>query len=177
MEFKELSIPDVLLVKPNVFEDKRGFFMESYQINKFKLGGIDSTFVQDNHVKSKQKTLRGLHLQINYPQAKLLRCIKGKIFDVAVDVRKDSPYYGKWVGEELSEHNKYQLFIPKGFAHGYCVLSEISEIVYKCSDIYHPEDESGFIWNDPEIGIQWPLDNPILSERDNNNPLLRDLYK
>ena len=168
MEFKQLLIPQVILVKPTVLEDHRGFFMESYHIEKFKLGGINSTFVQDNHAKSIQNTLRGLHFQVKFPQAKLLRCLKGKVFDVAVDIRKDSPYYGKWVGEELSEDNKYQLFIPEGFAHGYYVISEIAEIAYKCSEIYHPDYEQGIIWNDPEIGIQWPVLNPILSTKDKN---------
>ena len=140
--------------------------MESYHVEKFMLGGIDSIFVQDNHIKSLQNTLRGLHFQVQFPQAKLLRCLKGKVFDVAVDIRKDSPSYGQWVGKELSEDNKYQLFIPEGFAHGYYVMSNTAEISYKCSDIYHPEDEQGIIWNDPGIGIQWPGTNPILSKKD-----------
>ena len=168
MEFKQLLIPEVILVKPTIAEDHRGFFMESYHIEKFKLGGISCTFVQDNHAKSVQNTLRGLHFQYKYPQAKLLRCLKGKVFDVAVDIRKDSPFYGKWIGEELSEDNKYQLFIPAGFAHGYYVMSETAEIAYKCSQIYHPEDEQGIVWNDPGIGIEWPGLNPILSKKDVN---------
>ena len=168
MEFKQLSIPEVILVKPVIFDDQRGFFMESYHIEKFKLGGINSTFVQENHSKSVQNTLRGLHFQVQFPQAKLLRCLKGKIFDVAVDIRKDSPSFGKWLGEELSEYNKYQLFIPAGFAHGYYVMSETAEVTYKCSEIYHPEDEQGIAWNDPKIGIQWPGLNPILSKKDAN---------
>ena len=118
MKFVQTAIPDVILVKPTVIEDHRGFFMESYHIEKFKLGGIDCTFVQENHAKSVQNTLRGLHFQVKYPQAKLLGCLQGKVFDVAVDIRKDSPYFGKWVGEKLSEDNKFQLFIPQGFAHG-----------------------------------------------------------
>jgi dTDP-4-dehydrorhamnose 3,5-epimerase len=174
MEFIQTEIPDVILVKPSVIKDHRGFFMESYHIEKFSMGGIDCTFVQDNHAKSIQNTLRGLHFQVNFPQAKLLRCLKGKVFDVAVDIRKNSPFYGKWVGEELSEENKYQLFIPEGFAHGYYVLSETAEITYKCSEVYHPEDEQGFRWDDPEIGIEWPETEPILSRKDQLLPFLKD---
>ena len=174
MEFIQTEIPDIILVKPSVIKDHRGFFMESYHIEKFSMGGIDCTFVQDNHAKSIQNTLRGLHFQVNFPQAKLLRCLKGKVFDVAVDIRKNSPYYGKWVGEELSEENKYQLFIPEGFAHGYYVLSETAEITYKCSEVYHPEDEQGLRWDDPEIGIEWPETEPILSRKDQLLPFLKD---
>ena len=175
MEFKQLSIPEVILVKPTIFNDHRGFFMESYHIEKFKMGGINNTFVQDNYVKSVQNTLRGLHFQALFPQAKLLRCLKGKVFDVAVDIRKDSPHFGKWVGLELSEENKYQLFIPEGFAHGYYVLSETALFQYKCTDIYHPEDEYGIAWDDPDIGIDWPLIEPglvLLSEKDKELPML-----
>ena len=173
MEFKQLSIADIILIKPSIFEDHRGFFMESYHIEKFILGGIDCTFVQDNHIKSVQNTLRGLHFQVQFPQAKLLRCLKGKIFDVAVDIRQNSSNYGEWVGEELSEDNKYQLFIPEGFAHGYYVLSESAEIAYKCSEIYHPEDEDGIKWDSPDLGIDWPCTLPILSEKDANLHTLR----
>ena len=174
MEFIQTEIPDVILVKPSVIKDHRGFFMELYHIEKFSMGGIDCTFVQDNHAKSIQNTLRGLHFQVNFPQAKLLRCLKGKVFDVAVDIRKNSPFYGKWVGEELSQENKYQLFIPEGFAHGYYVLSETAEITYKCSEVYHPEDEQGFRWDDQEIGIEWPETEPILSRKDQLLPFLKD---
>ncbi len=175
MEFIQTAIPDVILIKPKVIEDQRGFFMESYHIEKFALGGIDYTFVQDNHAKSVQNTLRGLHFQVNFPQAKLLRCLRGKVFDVAVDIRKDSSTFGKWIGEELSEENKYQLFIPEGFAHGYYVLSESAEIAYKCSEIYHPEDEQGLRWDDPDIGIEWPGIDPIMSEKDQQLPFLKDI--
>ena len=149
--------------------------MESYQIEKFKLGGIDCTFVQDNHVKSLQNTLRGLHFQTFYPQAKLLHCLNGKVFDVAVDFRINSRYFKKWVGVELSEDNKFQLYIPEGFAHGYYVMSETAEIAYKCSDIYHPEYEKGIRWDDPKIGIEWPGTKPVLSDRDINLPMLHSL--
>ena len=174
MKFIQTEIPDVILVKPTVIKDQRGFFMESYHIEKFKIGGIDCAFVQDNHAKSVQNTLRGLHFQIKYPQAKLLRCLKGKVFDVAVDLRKDSPYYRHWVSEELSEDNKCQLFIPAGFAHGYYVLSETAEITYKCSEIYYPEDERGLQWDDPDIAIDWPGIDPILSEKDRQLCHLKD---
>ena len=177
MEFNELSIPEIILVKPTVFEDNRGFFMEYYNYDKFHSGRIKCKFVQDNHAKSVQNTLRGLHFQVQYPQAKLLRCLRGKVFDVAVDIRKDSPYFGKWVGIELSELNKFQLYIPEGFAHGYYVMSKKSEIAYKCSAIYHPEDEKGILWNDPDIGVEWPGSSPILSEKDKNLPFLNKLEK
>ena len=175
MEFIQTKISEVILVKPNVIEDHRGFFMESYHIEKFTIGGIKCKFVQDNHAKSVQNTLRGLHFQINFPQAKLLRCLKGKVFDVAVDIRKDSSTYGKWVGEILSDENKHQLFIPAGFAHGYYVMSETAEIAYKCSEIYHPEDELGLRWNDPDIAIEWPTLDPILSNKDAMLPFLADI--
>ena len=168
MEFVQTEIQDVILVKPTVIEDHRGFFMESYHIEKFNIGGIDCTFVQDNQSKSIHNTLRGLHFQVKYPQAKLIRCLKGQVFDVAVDIRPDSPFFGKWMGEELSADNKYQLYIPEGFAHGYYVMSETAEIAYKCSEIYHPEDEQGIRWDDPIIGVQWPGLNPVLSDKDAN---------
>ena len=177
MEFIQTDIPDVILIKPKVIEDPRGSFMESYHIEKFNLGGIKSIFVQDNNVRSVKNTLRGLHFQIKYPQAKSIRCLKGKIFDVAVDIRQDSPYYSRWIGAELTEENKYQLFIPEGFAHGYYVMSKTAEISYKCSTIYHPEDEQGIIWNDRTIGINWPGDNPLLSAKDQSLPLLKKHYK
>ena len=175
MEFIQTKISEVLLVKPIVIEDHSGLFMESYLIEKFTIGGIKCKFVQDNHAKSVQNTLRGLHFQVNFPQAKLLRCLKGKVFDVAVDIRKDSSTYGKWVGEILSDENKHQLFIPAGFAHGYYVMSETAEITYKCSEIYHPEDELGLRWNDPDIAIEWPALDPILSNKDAMLPFLADI--
>mgnify|MGYP001380279820 FL=1 len=177
MKFIQTNISEVILVKPDVIEDHRGFFMESYHIEKFTVGGIECEFVQDNHAKSVQNTLRGLHFQVNFPQAKLLRCLKGKVFDVAVDIRKDSLTYGKWVGEILSDENKHQLFIPAGFAHGYYVMSETAEIAYKCSEIYRPEDEQGIRWADPDIAIKWPAQDPILSDKDANLPVLADFNK
>ena len=177
MEFIQTKIPEVILVKPNVIEDHRGYFMESYHIEKFTIGGIKCKFVQDNFVKSVYNTLRGLHFQINFPQAKLLRCLKGKVFDVAVDIRKDSPTYGKWVGEVLSDNNKHQLFIPNGFAHGYYVMSETAEIIYKCSEIYHPEDERGIRWDDPDIRVEWPGNSPVLSKKDQILPFLKNIHE
>jgi len=171
VKFTKLQLPEVILVESPKFNDDRGYFSETYHIDTFKAGGIDLPFVQDNHVKSKKNVLRGLHFQVNFPQGKLVRCISGEIFDVAVDIRKDSPSFGKWVGEVISEHNRRQLYIPPGFAHGYCVLSDESEVLYKCTDVYHPNDEKGIAWNDPQIGIKWPINTPVLSEKDRNNVL------
>tara|TARA_B100000945_G_C20249020_1_gene533596 strand:- start:175 stop:717 length:543 start_codon:yes stop_codon:yes gene_type:complete len=175
MKFIKTEIQDVILIQPELIVDNRGYFMESYQIEKFKLNNIESIFVQDNYVKSSKNTLRGMHFQYNFPQAKLIRCLKGKIFDVAVDLRKNSSNFGKWLGIELSEKNKYQLFIPEGFAHGYCVLSDSAEIVYKCSNIYYPEYEYGIIWDDKDLGINWPINNPNLSLKDRNLSKFKDL--
>lgn len=177
MKFKPASIPGVLMVEPDVFRDKRGFFFESYHKEKYKKGGIDVEFVQDNHSKSARGTLRGLHGQTSYPQAKLVRVLQGEIFDVAVDVRNDSPTFKRWVGERLSASNQKQLFIPAGFAHGFCVLSETADVEYKCSDFYHPEDEFSLLWNDPDIGIEWPVSNPVLSKKDASAKTLAEMYR
>lgn len=172
-DFKRLEIPDVILVKPKVFDDKRGFFMETYEYSEFEQNGIDCKFVQDNHSKSKKDVLRGLHYQLNpKAQGKLVRVLKGKIFDVAVDIRKDSPYYGKWVGCILSEENRGMIYIGPGFAHGFCVMSDMAEIMYKASNSYSSEHDRGIIWNDPEIGIKWPIKKPVLSEKDAGFPIL-----
>ena len=174
--FKKLSIPEVVLVEPRIFEDERGFFMENYKYSEFADFGIKDKFVQDNHSKSARNVLRGLHFQtLPKAQAKLVRCIKGEIFDVAVDIRKGSPTYGKWVGEILSEENKKELFIPVGFAHGFCVLSDEAEIIYKSSDEYFPENERAIAWNDPTINISWPTKSPIVSEKDAGNGLLGEV--
>lgn len=157
-KFIETDIDGVFIVEPTVFGDNRGFFMETFNENDFKEAGYDLKFVQDNQSKSSKGVLRGLHFQINKPQGKLVRVIKGEVFDVGVDLRKNSKTYGNWVGVILSEENKKQLFIPEGFAHGFLVLSEEAEFVYKCTDFYDGDDESGIIWNDPEIAIDWPLD-------------------
>ena len=168
-KFTETGIEDMFVVEPTVFEDNRGYFMETFQENDFKEAGHDLTFVQDNQSKSSKGVLRGLHLQLNYPQGKLVRVIKGEVFDVGVDLRGDSPTYGKWYGEILSEENKKQIYIPPKFAHGFLVLSDEAEFVYKCTEFYHGEDESGIKWDDEEIGIDWPLDGIdeiILSDKD-----------
>ncbi len=163
------GIEGLKIISPAVFGDARGYFMETYNYNDFKEAGIPEVFVQDNQSASKRGVLRGLHFQIQHPQAKLVRVIRGEVFDVAVDLRKDSPTYGQWHGEILSEENKKQFFVPKNFAHGFLVLSEYAEFCYKCTDFYHPGDEGGIIYNDPAIGIQWPIPEGmklIFSEKD-----------
>lgn len=174
--FKRLEIPEVVVVEAKSFSDERGFFLESFKESDFISNGIDTKFVQDNISHSIKNVLRGLHYQKNpKAQAKLIIPIKGKIFDVAVDIRKGSPSFGKWVGEILSEDNHKSLFVPKGFAHGFCVLSDEATVLYKINQIYSPEHESGIIWNDPELNISWPIDEPILSKKDQALPLLKKL--
>ena len=174
-EFKRLKIPDVILIKPLVFEDERGFFMETYKKSDFEKAGIKGDFIQDNHSKSKYGVLRGLHFQREpYAQAKIVRAVRGVIYDVAVDLRRNSPTFGKWVGVILSEYNKWQLYIPRGFAHGFLVLSDVAEVVYKVDNVYAPDYEGGIIWNDPGISIDWPVDDPIVSEKDRKWPTLRE---
>lgn len=170
-KFTYTEIEGVFIAEPAVFPDERGYFMETYNENDFKEEGIDLTFVQDNQSKSSKGVLRGLHFQKTQPQGKLVRVISGEVFDVAVDLRKASQTYGKWVGVILSAENKKQLFIPKGFAHGFVVLSDEAEFVYKCTDFYKGDDEGGILWNDPDIGIEWPIEdigeeNILLSEKD-----------
>jgi len=169
------AIPEVLLLTPQVFEDERGFFMETYQAEKFAAFGIQASFVQDNHSRSKQGVLRGLHYQIHQPQGKLVRAVAGEIFDVAVDIRRFSPTFGKWIGFRLSAENKQQLWIPAGFAHGYYVLSEWAEFSYKATDYYAPQWERTILWNDSDIAIEWPLvtNAPLLlSSKDRDGVLL-----
>ena len=151
------GIEGLCIIKPAVHGDNRGYFMETYNSRDMQEAGIDRVFVQDNQSCSTKGVLRGLHFQKEYPQAKLVRAVKGSVFDVAVDLRSDSKTYGKWYGVELTEENKIQFLIPEGFAHGFLVLSEHAEFVYKCSDFYHPNDEGGLIWNDPDIGVEWPI--------------------
>ena len=163
------EIEGLKVITPQVHGDARGYFMETYQYNDFKEAGVDVVFVQDNQSASKKGVLRGLHFQINHPQDKLVRVIKGEVFDVAVDLRKGSPTFGQWHGVLLSEENKKQFFVPKGFAHGFLVLSDYAEFCYKCSDFYHPGDEGGLKYNDPDIGVEWPIEEGmelIMSDRD-----------
>ena len=170
------SLEGVLIIEPRVFKDNRGFFLETYNQNKYQKSGINRRFVQDNLSYSVSGTLRGLHFQIRHPQAKLVQVITGEIFDVAVDIRKDSPTFGKWTGVVLSEQNKRQLFIPEGFAHGFCVLSNTAHFLYKCSDFYAPDDEGGITWSDPDIGIEWAVKDPVISEKDKHYPRLCELF-
>ena len=169
MQFTRLDLPDVMLIEPSVFEDQRGFFLESYHKEQFAAAGLDADFVQDNHSGSRQGSLRGLHYQIRQPQGKLVRVIAGDAFDVAVDLRQASPTFGRWVGALLSADKKNQLWIPPGFAHGFYVLSTWAEVLYKATEYYAPQWERSLLWNDPALGIAWPLraaEAPLLSEKD-----------
>ena len=166
------AIPEVLIIEPDVLKDDRGFFLESYHRLKFSELGIRDQFVQDNHAMSGRGILRGLHYQIKHQQAKLCRVIRGEVFDVAIDIRRGSPYFGKAVSTVLSAENMLQIYIPAGFAHGYLVLSETAEFLYKCSDFYYSEFDRGILWNDPALGINWGVDNPRLSAKDRNHPPL-----
>ena len=172
MNVTESRLKGVYLIKPRVFEDPRGFFLETYNQDRYTQHGIDVDFVQDNYARSTRGILRGMHYQIKQGQDKLVWVPQGEVFDVAVDLRKDSPTFGQWDGYFLSSKNKHQLFVPVGFAHGYCVTSDTADFMYKCSSFYHPEDEGGLIWNDPKVGIEWPIEDPVLSEKDQNNPTL-----
>ena len=175
---EKTPIEGLYVITPTVFGDNRGYFMETYNIADFKEAGIDCVFVQDNQKTKKKGVIRGLHFQINYPQDKLVRVIRGEVFDVAVDMRKGSKTYGQWYGVRLSEENKKMFFIPKNFAHGFLVLSDHAEFTYKCTELYHPNDEGGIIYNDPDIGINWPVDEGmelIFSEKDKKWPTLKEL--
>lgn len=173
--FIETSIKDVVIIEPKKYGDNRGYFMETYKKSDFKAAGLDYNFVQDNQSKSKAGVLRGLHFQKTYPQAKLVRCIEGEVFDVCVDLRKGSPTYGKWEGVILSAEKGNQFMISRGFAHGFVVLSETATFCYKCDELYHPEDEGGIMWNDPEVGVEWPYKGePLLSEKDKKHPSLKE---
>ena len=168
MKISPTRISEVLVLEPDVYADKRGYFMETFRSSYLTKHGVELNFVQDNQSQSRIGTLRGLHYQLEFPQGKLVRVISGTVFDVAVDIRKSSSTFGKWVGETLSAENKKQLWIPPGFAHGFLVLSNSAELFYKCTEYYHPEDDHSLLWNDPAVGIEWPLQNrePILSEKD-----------
>ncbi|WP_353572437.1 dTDP-4-dehydrorhamnose 3,5-epimerase [Candidatus Albibeggiatoa sp. nov. BB20] len=176
MKVTRLDIPEVVLIEPKVFGDERGFFLESFNVQRYaELAGIDAHFVQDNHSRSAKNVLRGLHFQKQHPQGKLVQVSSGAVFDVAVDIRKDSTTFGQWVGATLTAEAHNQLYVPPGFAHGFCVLTDTADFHYKCTDYYHPEDEGSLIWNDPDIGIEWPIDAPVLSGKDAQAKCLKDL--
>jgi dTDP-4-dehydrorhamnose 3,5-epimerase len=175
MKVLETALPGVLIIEPRVFGDARGFFLESYQAERYRSIGIDLPFVQDNHSRSARGVLRGLHFQRSRPQGKLVSVSRGAVYDVAVDINPASPTCGQFVAVELSDENHRQLWIPPGYAHGFCVLSEIADFQYKCTDYYAPEDEGGLLWNDPQVNIPWPLEQPLLSAKDRLNPTLAQL--
>lgn len=177
MKATPTKIKEVLVIEPTVYEDQRGFFFESYNQKEYKHIGIKENFVQDNHSRSIKNTLRGLHYQINPGQGKLVRVVVGEVFDVAVDIRFGSPTFGEWVGHFLTAHNKKQMYIPVGFAHGYCVVSDVAEFEYKCTTFYSPKDERGIIWNDPNLAIEWPVQNPLLSQKDKLNPKFKQIER
>lgn len=175
MRLVATTLPGVVVIEPDVHRDGRGFFLETYRADKYRAAGIEAPFVQDNHSRSVERTVRGLHLQLRHPQGKLVRVIAGSIYDVAVDVRRGSPTFGSWFGVALSADNFLQCYVPPGFAHGFCVTSAVAEVEYKCTDVYDPASEIGIAWNDPALGIPWPVADPILSARDQANPRLADV--
>ena len=177
MRFLPTEIPGICIIEPEVHRDDRGYFLESYHLDKFRRAGITQPFVQDNHTKSVGGTIRGLHLQLRHPQGKLIRVIEGEVFDVAVDVRLGSPTFGRWVGLTLSAENFRQCYVPPGFAHGFCTVSPVAQVVYKCTTIYDPTAEIGVVWNDPTLAIQWPIAEPRLSPRDRSLPPLSDVLE
>lgn len=170
------SFEGLMLIEPRCYHDERGFFLESYEQERYQAVGILDEFVQENHSRSSQNVLRGLHFTQKKPQAQILTVMRGKIFDVVVDVRKDSPTFKKWFGTELSDEGVRQIYMAHGFAHGFCVLSEFADLHYKVSQRYDPGDDGGLLWNDPDIGIEWPISKPIISDRDQNHPTLRELF-
>ena len=174
MRVTALDHPEVLLIEPDVFADARGFFMETFHADKFARQGLPSRFLQDNHSRSVRGVLRGLHYQLHHPQGKLVRVVSGEVFDVAVDIRKGSPMFGKWVGAVLSGDNQRQMYVPPGFAHGFCTVSEQADFLYKCTDLYAPGDEYGIAWDDPDLAIAWPQLDYLLSDKDLKNPKLSD---
>jgi dTDP-4-dehydrorhamnose 3,5-epimerase len=175
MKIIPTSIEKILIIEPDVFKDHRGFFMETYHQKRYQELGVNRVFVQDNLSFSRQGTLRGLHYQIQNPQAKLVQVISGEIYDVAIDIRAGSPSFGQWVGVHLSDKNNRQLFIPEGFAHGFCVLSDTALFSYKCSKLYAPDDESGILWSDSSLNIDWPIKTPTISDKDSRYPTLSDV--
>jgi dTDP-4-dehydrorhamnose 3,5-epimerase len=175
MKVVSTALDGVLIIEPRVFEDSRGFFMETFHRKRYAEQGIRVEFCQDNLSASSRGTLRGMHYQVRHAQAKLVQVLQGEVYDVVVDIRRGSPTLGRWVGLTLSQRNRHQVFIPRGLAHGFCVISQTATFVYKCSDFYSPEDEAGVLWNDPDLGIDWPVSAPILSEKDARLPRLRDI--
>jgi dTDP-4-dehydrorhamnose 3,5-epimerase len=175
MKIIATSIPEVIVFEPQVFSDNRGHFQETYQAQKYQEAGVPKPFVQDNQSYSIAKVLRGLHFQLAHPQGKLVRVTKGEVFDVAVDLRKSSPTFGQWHGEILSAENRRQMYVPENFAHGFCVLGDSAEFLYKCTDVYYPGDEVGLIWNDVEIGVKWLIEDPLLSDKDQKLPTLAEV--
>ena len=173
---EKTDLPGVVILTPDVFRDERGFFMETFNEVRFAEHGLPEQFVQDNHSRSSKNVLRGLHYQYPQWQGKLVRVIQGEIFDVAVDIRRDSPTFSQWVGVTLSADNLQQLYVPPGYAHGFCVLSEFADVVYKCTSVYRPKDDAGIRWNDSEIGIDWPVSDPLVSPKDQAAPLLKDIH-
>ena len=175
MKVIETALPGVLIIEPKVFGDARGFFIETFQVERYREIGITQPFVQDNHSRSQRGVLRGLHFQRTRPQGKLVSVSRGAVYDVAVDIDPASATYGRFVGVELNDDNHRQMWVPPGYAHGFCVLSEVADFQYKCTDFYFPADEGGLLWNDPDVGIPWPITEPQLSAKDIDNPRLRDL--
>ena len=168
MRLLPTSLPGAVIIEPRLYEDERGFFMETFQSRRFAGNGLPSAFVQTNHSQSSRNTLRGLHYQIEHPQGKLVRVVRGEIYDVIVDLRRDSPTFGRWVGIRLSESNRRQLYVPPGLAHGFCVTDDLADMIYECTDYYYPEHERTIVWNDPDLAIDWPIKDPVLSEKDSN---------
>lgn len=177
MKVIETALPGVLIIEPKAFGDHRGFFLETFQVERYREAGITLPFVQDNHSRSQRGVLRGLHFQRTRPQGKLVSVSRGAVYDVAVDIDPASATYGQFVGVELNDDNHRQMWVPPGYAHGFCVLSEVADFQYKCTDFYFPADEGGLAWNDPDVGISWPIEAPQLSAKDANNPRLRDLKR
>jgi dTDP-4-dehydrorhamnose 3,5-epimerase len=175
MKVTPTDLPGVLLIEPTVFGDARGFFLESFHAQRYAEAGMPGPFVQDNHSRSRQGVLRGLHYQLQHPQVKLVWVTHGEVFDVAADIRQGSPTFGRWVGVVLTASNHRQLYVPAGFAHGFCVLSDTADFLYKCDDFYHPDDEGGILWCDPDLAISWPVATPIVSPKDEGYPRLAEV--
>jgi dTDP-4-dehydrorhamnose 3,5-epimerase len=175
LEFMKTSLPDIIMVNPGIYKDPRGFLMEIFHQEKYAENGIHQAFVQDNYSHSKKDTIRGLHYQLKNPQGKLVCVIAGEIFDVVVDIRRGSPTFEQWLGVILSAENRHQIYIPEGFAHGFCVMSETADVIYKCTDFYKPDDNFGILWSDRSLGINWPVKEPILSEKDIQSPGLDEI--